>query len=442
MTVPVAKRGDESSAAALLPGWRCTRAKYVFRQVQDSTTTGTERLLSVTEHRGVVPRDQLIGSDEHLSRAESLVGYRRCEPGDLVMNIMLAWKSALGVSDHYGIVSPSYAVFRPDGVHPRYVHYLLRSKPYIAEFHRRSRGIVESRNRLYPEDFGDVSLLLPPPTAQRRIAAFLDYETARIDELVREQQRLSTLASEQLEATTDTVLWQGRLESPSEQSASSSRHSAGPLVRLGLVVSSIQTGPFGSQLHAQDYAAEGTPLINPSSIGERGLEAGTAQKVDDATLHRLKQYQLRAGDLVLGRRGEMGRCALVGQAQEGWLLGTGSIRIRTTERLRPEFALHVLKSKRARSYFEDASVGSTMNNLNPEIVGRLQVPLLEPAKQCRAAARIEELLAAHDELVNTGEQLLALLRERRSALITAAVTGQIDVSSWRPPDDWLVPEPA
>ena len=277
---------------------------------------------------------------------------------------------------------------------------------------------------------------VPPLEEQRRIAAFLDHETARIDELVHEQERLLVLAAERLEASADQLVWFGSI----------SVETAGPsddqtnVVRLGHLTKSIQTGPFGSQLHAHDYVSDGTPVVNPSSIGPRGLLPESAQKVDDAALARLHQYRLAAGDVVLGRRGEMGRSALVQESESGWLLGTGSMRIRMTTELRPAFCLYVLQSRRTRSYLEDASVGSTMNNLNPEIVGRCVVPHYDLHKQDEIVARLETLTKHYDALLETANGLVRLLRERRSALITAAVTGQIDVSSWTPPDDWLSTE--
>src|ERR1035441_859790 len=124
----------------------------VVDERKDFSSDGTEALLSVSEYYGVSPRTEVMEDGDFVTRADSLEGYRKCRRGDLVMNYMLAWKSALGVTDDDGIVSPAYAVFkfkRTEFV-PRYFHYLLRTTVAAAEFRRYSTGIIDSRLRLYP----------------------------------------------------------------------------------------------------------------------------------------------------------------------------------------------------------------------------------------------------------------------------------------------------
>src|SRR5690625_4230217 len=105
--------------------WNVVRFKQVFEEINQRSKTGEETLLSVSEYYGVKPRADKIEEGEHLSRAESLEGYKVCRPGDLVMNIMLAWKRGLGVSAYHGIVSPAYAVFRLIcDADDQYYHYL------------------------------------------------------------------------------------------------------------------------------------------------------------------------------------------------------------------------------------------------------------------------------------------------------------------------------
>ncbi len=191
--------------------WPVTRMKAALRRIEDRSRTGVETLLAVSEYYGVKPRQDVIGEDEFLSRSESLEGYKRCRAGDLVINIMLAWKTALGVAACDGIVSPAYEVFRPKRgtVDPRFLGYLLRSRHYVVLFKSWSYGIVDSRLRLYPDVFLRLPLVTPHPEEQKAIAAFLDRETAKIDGLVADKERLIELLQEKRTALITRAVTRG-----------------------------------------------------------------------------------------------------------------------------------------------------------------------------------------------------------------------------------------
>lgn len=333
------------------------------------------------------------------------------------------------------------AIIRPkEGMNGRFLTRMFESAYVRAYVESLARGLT--RVGLRHETLKNLLIPVPPKEAQDRIVAFLDLETARIDELVREQERLLQVKAEQTEARTESILWGQVSLKPARDWCDFSDERTTKLVMLRFLAANIQTGPFGTQLHAHDYVEDGVPVVNPSAIGERGITLESIPRVDPNTANRLHQYQLRARDVVLGRRGQLGRCFAVDAEQSGWLLGTGSMRIRTTRYLLPEFAAHVIRSRRAREYLEDAAIGSTMSNLNPEIVRALPVPHFDLVTQHEKVAELEELLAANAGFVDIGSQQLVLLRERRSALITAAVTGQLDLSDWRPPDDAALGEVA
>ena len=178
--------------------WDVLRNKNVLNEIDSRSRSGKEQLLSVSEYHGVRPRSEFVGSDEFLTRAESLVGYKLCQARDMAMNFMLAWKRGLGFSEYAGIVSPSYAVFRLalDDSGYRYFHYLFRSTQSISEFRRHSYGIVDSRLRLYPDRFRDLCCAVPRVSEQRAIASFLDRETGKLDALVERVQNAIALLKE------------------------------------------------------------------------------------------------------------------------------------------------------------------------------------------------------------------------------------------------------
>lgn len=165
--------------------WEVKRMKDIFLESDEITETGKEDLLSVSEYYGVARRKDKMTEDEvYETRADSLIGYKVCHRGDLVSNIMLTWKRALGISNYDGIVSPAYAVYKGLGINSGYYHYLLRSDMYIAEFKRQSKGIIESRLRLYTDRFYNIPAIHPPLSEQEKIARYLDTKVGEIDQKV------------------------------------------------------------------------------------------------------------------------------------------------------------------------------------------------------------------------------------------------------------------
>lgn len=161
--------------------WELRRFKSIFTECKSITQTGEENLLSVSEYYGVARRIDKMEDGEYESRADSLIGYKVCKKNDLIINIMLAWKRGLGFSDFDGIVSPAYAVYRGKNIAPYYFHYLMRTDMYVAEYKRNSKGIIDSRLRMYTDRFNNIMAIVPPFSEQQAIAAFLDEKCSKID---------------------------------------------------------------------------------------------------------------------------------------------------------------------------------------------------------------------------------------------------------------------
>lgn len=133
----------------------------------------------------------------------------------------------------------------------------------------------------------------------------------------------------------------------------------------------IKIGPFGSLLHKEDYIENGHPLLNPSHIIDGKVVPDRKLSISDEKYEELSAYQLQAGDVVMGRRGEMGRCAVV--ADEGFLCGTGSMVIRTKGEVTADFLQKIISFPTFKKTIEDMAVGQTMPNLNVPIVSSFQI---------------------------------------------------------------------
>jgi type I restriction enzyme S subunit len=167
------------------------------------------------------------------------------------------------------------------------------------------------------------------------------------------------------------------------------------------VLNELQTGPFGSSLHQSDYRAGGTPVINPASIQDERIVPIEKMAVDANTLERLASFKLRTGDVVMARRGEMGRCAIVTEREAGWLCGTGSLILRPSKFLFPNFLVLLIGSPLGRQYLGGTAVGTTMQNLNQSILLKLPFGLPPLAEQQRIVAKVDELMGLCDQLEAT-----------------------------------------
>ena len=169
-------------------------------------------------------------------------------------------------------------------------------------------------------------------------------------------------------------------------------------VRFAGYAIEVATGPFGSALHKSDYVFNGIPLVNPSHmIGGRIVPdlnvAVSQQKAED-----LAGYRLSRGDVVMARRGEVGRTALVTEKEDGWLCGTGSFVIRLASEASRDFVVMLFRSLSVRKHLGDEAVGTTMVNLNHGIINGMPIAVPPLAEQHRIVAKVDELMALCDRL--------------------------------------------
>lgn len=161
-----------------------------------------------------------------------------------------------------------------------------------------------------------------------------------------------------------------------ENSLSSLYEDEGSTIRkLESAVEKFLTGPFGSMLHISDYVSGGVPLVNPQNIINGKIVASEKTLVSSKKVDELSRYRLKAGDIIIARRGEMGRCAYVEPEQEGWLCGTGCFVLRLNRGSDPRYLSEIIQLKSTREKLEEKAVGTTMKNLNQSILLSLRLSL-------------------------------------------------------------------
>jgi len=181
----------------------------------------------------------------------------------------------------------------------------------------------------------------------------------------------------------------------------------GYFVNSGLA--DVQTGPFGTQLRASDYVADGTPVINVRNIGYGDLRAEKVEHVAEQTTDRLSQHLLQENDIVLGRKGAVDRHLFVANEQENWMQGSDCIRLRfNTEKILPRFASYAFLRNEHRLWMLTQSGNkATMASLNEGIINRITLPL--PPRPTQEA--IVSTLSAYDDLMENNRRRMALLEE-------------------------------
>lgn len=270
------------------------------------------------------------------------------------------------------------------------------------------------------------------------IASFLDHETAKIDTLIEKQQQLIDLLKEKRQAVISHAVTKGL--DPNVPMKDSGVEWLGEVPADWVVAAlkfntlEMQTGPFGSQLHAEDYVEDGIPLINPAHIVDGSLVPDSRVTVDEVTQKRLERHKLSEGEIIFARRGELGRCAVVKKKNEGWLCGTGSLKAKLNKKLLPEYAYLLITSEGIVAELSLASKGSTMDNLNTDTLGKILIPVPPNNEQVEILEYVEKALGKFKKLIQKAEQQISLMQERRTALISAAVTGKIDVRNWQAPN--------
>lgn len=385
-----------------------TRLRYLLRPREVSNRTNLQ-VLSVYRDHGVVPKNSR--SDNFNKTPEDITRYQEVRVGDLVVNKMKSWQGSLGISGYHGIVSPDYLVCSVDpSAESRFLHHLLRSAPLVAQFGLRSKGIRPAQWRLYWDDLAEIPVTLPPPGEQRRIADFLDAETARIDGGISLIMQQAQVLEERYQAAVDAEIGQTNELIPLKYVATivDTEHKTAPAVAGG------------------GYWIAGTAAVHRGRIKHEAL-----YETDLATFQEwTKRRRPRPGDVLLSREAPVGEIGLYRPHDPPLAIGQRMVLL-SPERnfVSSEFLAWTLLSSRTRRFVDDVTQGSLHPHLNMSSIGSIlvdRIPLTEQEDITQRLATITDELHALNEFRRAQ---LSLLTERNQALITAAVTGQMDVAA-------------
>lgn len=412
--------------------WEVRQVRTILEKIDVRTEKEAARLLSVSKYHGIQPRDDIVNDREF--RADTTEGYKTVQPGDLVVNIMLAWDGALGISPTAGVVSPSYEVYRLTAdANPDFVNYLLRSKLYQYEFSRHSTGIIPSRWRLYKQQFFSIKIPFPPVENQRKIAHYLDHHISRINALIERKEELIELLEEKRSAIITQAVTKG-LDAKINQDQRK---------RDGIWQSSEiwNTAPVFSLVMRQNTT------IDPQSIDADEVfhySLVNYQETGDGKLENPKDIKskkiLLSGDEIIVSKlnPRKGQVIVVEENQAPIICSTEFVALKPkTKKVKPGWLYLLFSSEPVRQYLEGTSQSATHSHMrvSPYDILHLNCPIPPIDEQQQILNRIQDYETKATTLSNKLENSIQNLKEERRARTIAAITGQIDLSDWEQPEE-------
>lgn len=403
--------------------WEVSRIGACVTERRETVSDTDFPALSVTK-RGVVP--QL----DSAAKSDNSDGRKLIRKDDFVINSRSDRKGSSGVSDLDGSCSVVYTVLALKRFLPAFAHHLFRSQPFQEEFYRWGTGIVDDLWSTRYSSMKQIPVPVPDLDEQRRIADFLDRETAKIDALIAKQEQLITTLDERRVAVISQAVREGidseshlkPIETAWFTSIPSHWH-AGPLKRfaevtLGKMVSSDL--PEGD--------AVTIPYLRAASIQPKGRLVLEDAKEMSFSLRERKKYSLKKNDVLVVEGGSIGRSALVEEDLENWAYQNSINRVRAKWKVTGRYLNWCLQALESSGVYSTMTNVATIAHLTAEKLETVPIAVPPLEEQEEICAYLEKITRDIDLLVEKSSATVRALRERRQALISAAVTGKLEVS--------------
>jgi type I restriction enzyme S subunit len=408
---------------------------YSLAAERDEPNTGMleDNLLSLSYGR-IIPKD--INSNDGLL-PESFETYQIVRPGDIVFRLtdLQNDKRSLrtAIVEETGIITSAYVAARPVGIAPRYLSQLLRAYDVTKVFYSMGGGLRQSMKF---SDLKRLPTLLPPPDEQAAISAFLDREAAKIDVLVAEQEKLVALLKEKRQAVISHAVTKGL--DPTVPMKDSGIEWLGRIpthwkvVALARIALEKCDGPFGSGIKSDHYTDAGALVVRLQNIRSAGFFRGEPAYLElDYFKTELFRHNVVPGDVLVAGLGDennlVGRACVAPEGISPALVKADCFRFRLERTIADPVFIATQLSLSAPFDAGQLSTGSTRSRIPLSVMATRKVALPPREEQRAIVTILDHESAKFDSLTAEAENGIALLKERRNALISAAVTGEIDV---------------
>ena len=288
----------------------------------------------------------------------------------------------------------------------RFLMYQLMFKMQTVKYNGRGTTI----SGITKKQLADVSLYFPPLPEQERIVSRIEELFSQLDAGVETLKKTKA----QLAVYRQAVL----------KEAFSSELSS-KTVEIREIVDDIRIGPFGTMLHKSDYISGGVPVINPHHIKSGKILPSASVTVSEEKARDLSSYRLQTNDIIMGRRGEMGRAAAITDVENGWLCGTGSILFRLKPNFDAGFYAQILSSPDVVHYLEEHATGTTMKNLNEDIIQYIPVPFVTAEMQRDITMKLDCKMSVCDSIEQAVDTALQQAEAMRQSILKKAFEGRL-----------------
>lgn len=404
--------------------WEATKVKNVFRLVIEPAPKNNKfELLSVYTDIGVKPRREL---EERGNKSSTTDGYWFVKKGDLVVNKLLAWMGAIGVSNYDGVTSPAYDILRAKvKIDSNFFHYLFRNSACISELKRHSRGIMDMRLRLYFDKFGDIIIPFPNFLEQQKIVNFLDRKTALIDQAIDIKQKQIELLKERRQILIHKAVTRGL--NPNVKMKDSGVKWIGEIPE-GWEVKRIKT------LSRVKRGASPRPIDDPRYFNDNGEFSwvriadvssndhyliNTVQKL--SKLGSSLSVKILPNELFVSIAGTVGKPMI---SKINCCIHDGFVYFPDLK-INLEYMYRIFET--GQPYLGLGKYGTQLN-LNTETIGNIYIPLPPTNLQNTIVDYIDSMSLMYNTAISLKEQEIEKLQEYKATLINSAVTGKIKVS--------------
>lgn len=413
--------------------WKKERIKALFSERNERDCQG-KTLLSVSQYFGIRPKSETDLADSHI--AESYDDYKEVRKGDFVMNIMLAWNGSYAVSDYDGIVSPAYCVFkfRKDCC-KKYFHYLLRTDGYPSAFKTMSRGVIDSRLRLYPEQFYTFPVIIPSVDEQQRIADYLDKKCAEIDGLIELQEQMIAQLTDYKQSVITEAVTKGL--NPNATLVPSDvdwiEH-----IPLGWEIKPFKeifrTGK-GLSFTKADLVNEGVPVI---SYGQVHSKQNSGTRIDDELIRFVPNEitnggdtsKVYVGDFIFADTSEdldgCGNCVYVDK-EIGLYAGYHSVVAHSKRKKSNLYLAYLFLTNCWRSQIRCRVSGIKVFSISQSIIKQATIILPPVEEQIAIATYLNKKCTEIDNLIAAKQQKIEMLKDYKKSLIFECVTGKKEI---------------
>ncbi len=421
---------DPRYPSELLPSnWNSKRAKYLFKNRSEKGYPN-EQLLSASQKYGVVPQDFL---EQELSRqvmtaTKGFENFKLVKEGDFVISLR-SFEGGIEYSAHRGIISGAYIIMIPKkNLDHLYYRYYLKNFEFISRIQAITTGIREGKTIRY-EDFCSLELPIPLKSDQKSIASFLDRETARIDALIDKKEQQIVLLKEKRAALISHAVTRGldpnvkMKDSGVEWLGEIPEHWVKKLFKFAI---KFQEGPG---IMADDFYEEGVPLLRIGNLTSTFVTLNGCNYLDENKVNsKWNHFKLNEGDLLISCSATTGIVSEVGKESIGSVPYTGIIRLQPKgEHTIKSFIKYLVVSSTYIYQIELFKAGTAIQHYGPTHLRQIVSVFPPPQEQVIISSFLDHETARIDALIEKIQQSIKHLIEYRTALISAAVTGKIDV---------------